>query len=81
MFIAITFFATTAVLGVFIILFSFKRMRTSLLFKSNSNNKNDDDGGLPTENLPLIDIPPSCELEDMLIDRWYDDVPTSRKSN
>lgn len=76
----IAFFATTSALCLFIILFSLRRMKTSITFKSNSsNNRNDDEGGLPTENLPLIDIPPSCELEDMLVDRWYDDVPTSRK--
>jgi len=38
-------------------------------------NNNDDDGGIGGSDLPIIDIPPGGKMEDILTDRWYDDVP------
>lgn len=33
----------------------------------------DDGGGLPLDNgLPIIDLPPTYSLDDILVDRWYD---------
>jgi hypothetical protein len=36
-------------------------------------NNNDDDGGLPRGgDLPIIDLPPSGKIEDLLTDRWFE---------
>ncbi|NJO02207.1 MAG: hypothetical protein HC880_11425 [Bacteroidia bacterium] len=48
---------------------------------SNFPPNNDDDGGMPGGNdFPLIDLPPGGKIEDILVDRWYDDVkkPTNQ---
>jgi len=42
--------------------------------RSNFPPNNDDDGGMPGGNdFPIIDLPPGGKLEDVLVDRWYDD--------
>ncbi len=39
---------------------------------------NDDGGFPPEENLPVIDLPPSCTLEDYLVDRWHQEAKNIR---
>lgn len=47
---------------------------------SNYPPNNDDDGGMPgNHDFPLIDLPPGGKLEDLLVDRWYDDLKKSTK--
>jgi hypothetical protein len=42
---------------------------------SNLPPNNDDDGGMPRDNdFPLIDLPPGGSIEDLLVDRWYDEA-------
>jgi hypothetical protein len=42
---------------------------------SNFPPNSDDDGGMPGNNdFPLIDLPPGGKIEDLLVDRWHDDV-------
>ena len=55
-----------------------------VLFKTMSHNlpppdEGDDEGGLPRNNFPIIDIPPGSRLEDILVDRAVGDMITSRK--
>ena len=41
---------------------------------------NDDDGGMPRQNdFPLIDLPPGGSIEDLLVDRWHDNIHKSSK--
>lgn len=41
----------------------------------------DDDGGTMGGNdFPIIDLPPGGKIEDLLVDRWYDDVFSQRRT-
>lgn len=59
--------------------FSFSVITWVMIKSIRGNNyppNNDDDGGMPGNNdFPLIDLPPGGRIEDLLVDRWYDDVP------
>ncbi len=62
----------------FICTISFSVITWIMIRSINSSNyppNNDDDGGLPGDNdFPLIDLPPGGTIEDLLVDRWHDDV-------
>lgn len=56
-------------------------MMISVIYNSQFPPGNDDDGGLfGDQDLPLIDIPPGGTVDDILVDRWHEDVnhPTFR---
>jgi len=65
----------------FIFSVSFLVVATWAMLKTINKTKfppnNDDDGGLYGGlDHPVIDLPPGGTVDDLLTDRWYDDVPT-----
>ena len=59
----------------FFLLVSWKTIKIMKKYNFPNNNSNDDEGGtLGSHDFPIIDIPPGAKLEDILVDKWYDDV-------
>jgi hypothetical protein len=58
-------------------------MVRSIIRRDGFPPNNDDDGGMPGGNdFPIIGLPPGGKVEDLLVDRWHDDVvsPSSKPS-
>ncbi|EAY31078.1 hypothetical protein M23134_07486 [Microscilla marina ATCC 23134] len=58
-------------------------MVRSIIRRDGYPPNNDDDGGMPGGNdFPIIGLPPGGNIEDLLVDRWHDDVvsPSSKPS-
>lgn len=52
---------------------------SSQKYKSPPND--DDEGGIGKGgNLPIIDLPPSGKIDDILVDRWFERQRTVQKS-
>ncbi len=58
-------------------------MIRSIIKRNDYPPNNDDDGGMPGGNdFPIISLPPGGKIDDLLVDRWHDDVvsPSSKTS-